>query len=145
MKGSIGCIKNKILYVGILPALLFSSCLGAPMVWDATLPEEEMATVVFASLIVSSYNGIAVDWSNFGIYMKLPAGQSDFVFETAWNAFVTYSGNIEWSYNFAAGKRYSLHFAVTKGLPGVEVYLSPEGGDMTLIEFVPFKTLDLSK
>ncbi|MDR1316353.1 MAG: hypothetical protein LBK13_05720 [Spirochaetales bacterium] len=138
-------MKKKILCGGILPALLFSSCLGAPMVWDATLPEEEMATVVFAGLIASSYNGITVDWSNFGLYMKLPAGQSDFVFKTAWNTFVTYTGNIEWSYNFATGKRYSLHFAVSKGLPGVEVYLSPEGGERTLIEFVPFTTLDLSK
>jgi hypothetical protein len=142
---------KKTILCAAVAAVLFSSCVGEPDVWDPTLPEEEMATVYFLVFIwPTSYNGIPIEKKTF--HIKLPAGQADFVCDVKSEGYFRYYGeNLEWSYTLAGGKDYIITFEISKGLFGVNVYgqsamnesYAPK--DENFIEFVPFKTTDLSK
>jgi hypothetical protein len=142
-------MKKTILCAAALVAL-FSSCLSPPLVWDPALPEEEMATVFFNGAYPTSYNGVRM--TDIRSYIKFPAGEADFVCSVyAFVGKTLYTGeDREWSYTFMGGKSYMISFAISKGLYGVNVYgQSPEESfsikEENLIEFVPFKTANLSR
>jgi hypothetical protein len=141
-------IQKAVFSVFVFAALLaLGSCLGAPKIWDETLPEEKTTTVnIYPGINVTSYNGIAVEkWS----IVKLPEGNTTLDLDLNWNG-----GNTVWrgkgfsfAYNFEAGKEYLLMFSGYGGededLWGINVYSGtiPKIGWPSkdrLIGFVPF-------
>jgi hypothetical protein len=132
-------------------AILFSSCVGSAMVWDPALPEEEMAPVIFWGAYPTSYNGVSVP-TRGTTHIKFPEGKADFVCNVAATSGSAYyiANDQEWSYTFMKGRKYMLSFAISKGLPGFNVYGGPVEESVSMnkeyfIEFVPFRTTDLSK
>jgi hypothetical protein len=133
--------RNVMIMGALLIVLAFCSCQTAPVVWDESLPEEQLATVRFYSMKLDSYNGIAV--SNFD-FVKIPAGETRLGGEVN-----IYRSNIvwttrgmEWTCNFEAAKEYSLIGAARDMQWGVVVYDTLKIGDMDKgheVAFIPFK------
>jgi hypothetical protein len=126
---------------GIFAALaVLGSCVTEPVVFDETIPPEETATVFFAFLQPTAYNGIPVDKKKW-VRTKIPQGEASFVVDVYGP--VRGSGFII-NYTFEGGKEYCLYFAQKDDLFGVDVYNAPLPKvnwppRETLIGFVPFE------
>lgn len=68
-------------------ALVVSSCVGSPVVFDESVPLEQSATIYFEGFEVNSYNGIEVPTRNLyppgsikssWNYITIPAGEIEF-------------------------------------------------------------------
>jgi hypothetical protein len=104
----------------LLAAVVMTGCASmiASMtkVWDETLPESEMAYVVFSLAgKATSYNGVALEKEYY--LMKIPAGNADFIinmavshFESGWGGGnVIYNAEgMEFEFSFEAGKEYCI-------------------------------------
>jgi hypothetical protein len=117
---------KKILKGALCAAAVFLtlvSCImypDAPKIWDETLPEEEMATIVFDYwIIITGYNGIPVDWQ-LCYYAKIPAGAASFDLDI--NTPYVKGSNLSFEYTFEGGKKYWLKEGRKDGLWGMYVY-----------------------
>jgi hypothetical protein len=124
-----------------LAVLALSACQTALVVWDDSLPEEQMAAVRFHNMELDSYNGIGVSKFN---YVKIPAGEAQLGGEVKVirSSIIFTLPGMEWTCHFEAGKEYAVAGAARDMKWGVVVY-DTGGSNITTnhreIAFIPFK------
>ena len=121
--------------------LLFTACQSGPVIWDDSHPSEELATVRLMSMVIDSYNGIAV--KNFE-WVKIPAGETRLgglvIIEHAgvyWRA-----NGMEFTCNLEKGKEYIITGKGENMQWGVSVYEAStykEATEENKVAFIPFK------
>jgi hypothetical protein len=134
--------------VGIFAVLAtLGACVTEPVVFDESIPPEETATVNFAFLQPTAYNGIPVDKKKW-VRTKIPQGETSFVVDIYGpdreSGVVVRGSGFIINYNFEGGKEYSLYFAQKGDLYGADVYNAPLPKinwppEDALIGFVPFE------
>lgn len=124
-----------------LLAVLLGSCQTAPVVWDSSFPEQELATVQFINMKLDSFNGIAVSKFN---WVKIPAGEV----QLGGEVLIVHAGvnfkaqGMEFTCHFEAGKEYVIRGESEDRQWGVGVYQTAKWSEMspdTRIAFIPFK------
>jgi len=136
--------------------VLLGSCSSTPKVgtvFNESVPELNSALITtYNTGVITSYNGIAVNWesSGAGDMIQIPAGET--VLE--WNinstrGAVIYKGNgMIFKYNFQPHKQYVFTVTRKEGKSGFNVYLYDFGEEIKwsnddlesrLVAFVPFE------
>lgn len=94
--------------------------------WDESLPKELCAGLLFANgLIVTSYNGISVEWKK-GTMAYIPPGEVTLILDVDFLG--KYHGNnifFQWTFN--EGERYYIQGWETNGNPIIRIVNSLEG------------------
>jgi opacity protein-like surface antigen len=104
---------KKLLLLAGISVLLFFSCASTKIVFDESLPDDEIATINWYGMHVVEYNGITVDWKlgGGGLLIKIPGGSAQFVLNGTIGSinmgYYTYD-NIPFNYNFENGKEYTV-------------------------------------
>jgi hypothetical protein len=106
--------------------LIIFSCKSITHIWDETIPESEMATILWINNNIKTYNDMPVDWSNigYGRTLKIPAGETHLVMNLDWSMEftkhnkkkVTYcylAEDIHLNYNFLAGNSYNIYLLIS--------------------------------
>ena len=113
---------NKIIFA--LFVFLLVNCVSKPFVWDDTIQENEMATIVlYVDVVINSYNGIKVDWKGVGKTYKFPAGET--VIEISIRNGWIHCEELVFTYDFEKGKKYYIGMIAKHDEKwGVEIYKS---------------------
>ncbi|MDR2313823.1 MAG: hypothetical protein LBE02_04745 [Spirochaetaceae bacterium] len=124
-------VKKLFVASAVLTAFIFASCSSYPIkaenltknihYWDENLPREESVELLFCEgLVITSYNGIPVDWGKRALVF-LPPGET--VFTVDLNKLdargILYNGNSSFVWNFKAGDRFLLYGWIRYGKPGL--------------------------
>ena len=138
-------MSKKIIVGMLILFLLLSSCAGSAglVIWDESIPEEETATVHFMNMKIDSFNGIHVTDFN---RTRIPAGLARLGGEVrAVHAGLNFVlRDMEFSFNFEAGKSYMVSGATQNMQWGVNVYdvtgqQSARATADNRIDFIPFR------
>ena len=126
-------MNRKTIILAVFSFVFLYSCQTGPVVWDNSYPEEKLTNIKFNNMKINSYNGINVSKFN---YARIPAGQTSIgadvtIFHTGIQFLVK---EMEFSYNFEAGKEYTVVGSTKDMHWGVSIFEEKE-----LLGFVPFK------
>ena len=90
---------------------LFISCISKPVVFNESLPPDQVAVVHFNGIKIVAFNNIAVDWEPrvfFGLLpLIIPGGEHEFTLhgESGWAIY----NNIPFIYDFENGREYTVY------------------------------------
>ena len=146
-------MRKMILFAGLITIGFLMSCGTTPNVHDDSVPLEKSATITFqATWTVKVFNEIAVQLKKsamMGTEFTIPAGKSTFILDLDTGKMISHTRyigkNISFSYDFEAGKEYSIWFWFTndageidgKGAPSLIV--SPKGDNKKVITSMKLK------
>jgi tetratricopeptide (TPR) repeat protein len=105
-------------FIAIIAVILFSmvACASEPIVFDKSLPYNDMAIINWMGVDIIEYNGVSVDWKRApwggNLVIKIPGGITHFVMNgtISTNTEHTSYRNIPFTYNFEKGKSYWVRF-----------------------------------
>jgi hypothetical protein len=126
----------------LLMVMVFASCVSIHY-WDKNLPPEESVLLnIDWEIMVTSYNGVPVDWGrNISVY--LPPGEIVLTMKFyILGSGTIYSGESTFTRDFKAGDKFSLLGWAQDGKPGILLFDKPiilSGEKVTgKSEFFPF-------
>jgi len=117
----------KKLLIAVIPVFVFmfilGSCGSTPIIFDDTLPDNDVAIIHYTGVNIVEYNGISLSWKApaFGsLEIKIPGGNTEFILNgtvgTANMGYTTYH-NMSFKYNFENGKEYTMY--INQNLIGI--------------------------
>ena len=136
----------------------FNSCgsIQRTFVLDSSIPQEDLCEVHFVSAYIKYFNGFPVSGKSgwyegmFGFdIIKIPAGNNILIGDFSYSLFIEnavyHVNDIEFSYNFEAGKRYTILLNRRGAIPGGQwgleiydgIYKSALGKDNYLLSTIP--------
>ena len=92
--------------------LFLGSCRSQPIVFNESLPADNIATIRWCGPNIVAYNGISVDWKNpmwSPLFVKIPGGRTEFEISglSRGGLDVTYR-NTPFVFNFEGGNEYYI-------------------------------------
>jgi hypothetical protein len=141
-----------VLVTGAFITLVFASCASSisyPVsaekfaknihYWDENLPREESVELLIGDeFVVTSYNGIPVNWGGLTLVF-LPPGETIFSLDIRIHTgYKIYSGNSIFLWNFKAGDRFKISGVEKDGKAGVLLWNLDVKKEFEEYDFFPF-------